>query len=89
MFLKYARYWLKYNTYCIFKPYVSITPCSKNVVAYRFERTKFGFILWGRGKRKQVGWNNLFEGPCSYKFYKWMHGPTFAEDQTRWLISKL
>lgn len=88
MRLKYAWHWLTFKIGGIFKPYVSTTPCGKNVNAYRFEKTKFGFILWGRQKRRHYSWKSWSEGPCNYATYKWMRSSNYVEDYTKWLMSR-
>ncbi len=89
MRLRYAWHWLTFKIRGIFNPYVLITPCGKGVNAYRFERTKFGFILWGRQKRRHYSWRSWTEGPCNYATYVWMRSPNFAEDYTKWLKGRI
>ena len=89
MRLKYAYHYIRFKARGLFHPYVFVSPCGKGVHKYRLEITKYGFILWGRGKRRHYSWRSWAEGPCNYATYKWMRSPNFAEDYTKWLKSRI
>lgn len=71
MRLRYARHWLRFKIKNLVHPYRWITPACP--LSWSFERTKFGFILWGRGKRRHFSWRTMLDGPCSFATYRTIH----------------
>jgi hypothetical protein len=68
--LGYARHWLCFKVRMLFKPYTLVTPASP--ARWRLERTRYGFILWGRRKRRHLSWRFWCEGPCNLATYAWL-----------------